>query len=298
MEVGVLAGDPGGVGVGQALHALVAVEVVLHPVLLAGRVDPEEGVRPVAVHVAPRARDAPITHQVGHLVRRLRVERPEVPLHVVVAQPAAAATLLGPDEVRELHRVADEEDRGVVADQVVVALGRVELQRETARVAPGVRGALLAGDRREAGQHVGPDAGLEQRGLRVPRDVLGGLELAEGARALRVHVALGDALAVEVRHLVQEVVVVQQDRAVGAQGQRVAVAGRRGARLGGGPEAGLLGRRGRDRAVGRLREIRGGGHVLDPTSRSGTSQEQRSGWQHSWPISAGTCPARSPGRPS
>jgi hypothetical protein len=49
--------------------------------------------------------------------------------------------LLAADEVRELHGVAQEEDRGVVADQVVVALGRVELQREAAHVAPRVGGA-------------------------------------------------------------------------------------------------------------------------------------------------------------
>ena len=163
VEVRVLAGDPRGVVVGEALDALVAVEVVLDPVLLAGLVDPQVGVRAVAVHVAVGLRDAAVTHQVGHLVRRLRVEAPEVPLHVVVAQPVAAAALLRADEVRELHRVADEEDRGVVADEVVVALGRVELQREAARVAPGVGRALLAGHGREAREHLGLHAGLEQR---------------------------------------------------------------------------------------------------------------------------------------
>ena len=47
--------------------------------------------------------------------------------------------LLGVDEVLELAGVADEEDRGVVAHQVVVALLGVELDREAARVAAGVR---------------------------------------------------------------------------------------------------------------------------------------------------------------
>ena len=247
MEVGVLAGDLRGVVVGESLDALVAVEVVLHPVLLAGLVDPEVGVRPVAVHVAVGLRDAAVTHQVGHLVRRLGVQAPEVPLHVVVAQAGAAATLLRADEVRELHRVADEEDRGVVADEVVVALGRVELQREAARVAPGVGGALLAGDGGEARQHLGLHAGLEERGLGVLRDVLGGLELTERTRALGVHVALRHALAVEVRHLVQEVDVVQQDRAVGADRQRVAVAGRGGAGVRRRAEVRLLRGCGRDR---------------------------------------------------
>ncbi len=259
MEVGVLAGDLRRVGVAEALDALVAVEVVLDPVLLAGLVDPQERVRAVAVHVPVGLRDAPVTHQVGHLVRGLGVEAPEVPLHVVVAQAGAAAALLRADEVRELHRVADEEHRGVVADEVVVALGRVELQREAARVAPGVGGALLAGHRGEAGQHLGLHAGLEQRRLGVRRDVLGGLELTERAGALGVHVALRHALAVEVRHLVQEVVVVQQDRTVGADGQAVAVAGRRSTGLGRRAELRLLRGCGRDRgAVVGLGQVRHG----------------------------------------
>ena len=164
VEVGVLAGDPGGVLVGEPLDALVAVEVVLHPVLLAGRVDPQVGVRAVAVHVAVGPGDAAVAHQVGDLVRGLGVEAPEVPLHVVVAQAGAAEALLRADEVRELHGVADEEDRGVVADEVVVALGGVELQREPAGVAPGVGGALLAGDGGEARQHLG----LHARAGRAP----------------------------------------------------------------------------------------------------------------------------------
>src|SRR5690242_705737 len=74
--------------------------------------------------------------------------------------------LLAADEVRELHRVADEEDRRVVADQVVVALLGVELQREAAHVAPGVGAARLARDGGEACEHVGDDPLPEQRGPR------------------------------------------------------------------------------------------------------------------------------------
>ena len=249
MEVGVLAGDARGVRVGEALDALVAVEMVLDRVLLARVVDPEVGVGAVAVHVPVGPRDPAITHQVGHLVGRLGVEGPEVPLHVVVAQPGAAASLLRADEVRELHRVADEEDRRVVADEVVVALGRVELQREPAWVPPGVGGALLTGYRGEAGEHLGGDAGLEQRRLGERRHVVGRRELPERAGALGVHVALGHPFAVEVGHLVQEVHVVQQDRAVGAEGQRVPVARRGGPGVGGRAEGRLLRGRGRDRLV-------------------------------------------------
>src|SRR3546814_3289306 len=90
----------------EELPALVGLEVVLHPEALTSGVDPHVGVRAVAVHVAPRSRQAPVAHDVRDLVRRLRVGGPEVPLHVVVSQTGVGQALLRPDEVRELHRVA------------------------------------------------------------------------------------------------------------------------------------------------------------------------------------------------
>ena len=108
----------------------------------------------------------------------------------------------------------------------------VELQREAARIAPGVWAAALAGDRREPGHHLGLGAGLEERGLGVLADVLGHLELAERAAALGVGLPLRDALPVEVGHLLDEVVILQQDRAVGPDGQRVLDARRRCAGIG------------------------------------------------------------------
>jgi hypothetical protein len=68
-----------------------------------------------------------------HLVGGLGGKCPKVPLHVVVAQVVIGAPLLGPDEVLEFHRVTHEEDRGVVADDVQVALAGVEPQHEPAR---------------------------------------------------------------------------------------------------------------------------------------------------------------------
>ena len=174
-----------------------------------------------------------VAHQPGDLVGGLRRERPEVPLHVVVAQVGVRQPLLGVDEVLELGRVADEEDRRVVADQVVVALFGVELDREAARVAHGVRAAELAGHRREAHEHRGALTRLEEVGLDVLADVLSDLEEAVSAAALGVHHALGHALAVELGHLLDHVVVLKQDRTVGADGQGVLVAGGRDAGVGG-----------------------------------------------------------------
>src|SRR5882724_2654600 len=132
------------------------------------------------------------------LVERLRRERPEVPLHVVAAQARVGHALLRVDEVLELGRVADEEDWCVVADEVVVALLRVEFQGEAARVAVGIAVALLAGHRGEAGEHGGALAHLvEESGLGPRRNVRRHLEVAERAAALGVGDALGHALAVE-----------------------------------------------------------------------------------------------------
>ena len=135
--------------------------------------------------------------------------------------------------MRELDRVADEEDRGVVAHQIPVAFFGVELQGEATRVADRVGRAVFERNGREAGERFGRGALLQRGGLGELADVLGDLEDAEGAAAFGVGLALGDALAVEVRHLVDEMVIVQQDRAVCANGQRVAVAGRRRSGRGG-----------------------------------------------------------------
>ena len=116
---------------GQELDALVGLEVVLHPEHLAGRVQPAVGVAGVAVHVPPRLRNAtvPISQATWCADSGTKVQKS--PLHVVVAEVRRLQPLLAADEVLELHRVTDEEDRRVVADEVEVALGGVELQRET-----------------------------------------------------------------------------------------------------------------------------------------------------------------------
>ena len=198
--------------------------MVLQPDFLSAGVDPAVGLGAVAVHVPPGPRDAAVAHQVGDLVRGLRGQGPEVPLHVVVAQPVVGAALLRADEVLELHRVLDEEHRGVVADQVVVALGGVELDREPARVPPGVGGSPLPRHGREPDDQPGRGAGLEHGRLGELADVVRHLEPAECAAALGVRLPLRDPLAVELGHLLDQVAVLEQDRATGADGQRVLVA--------------------------------------------------------------------------
>ncbi len=213
-----------GLGLGQVLDALVGDEVVAHPELLPGGVDPHEGMSAVEVHVPPAAWDAAIAHQPGDLVRRLRRERPEVPLHVVVTKVVVSAALLGPNETRKLQRVAQEEHRGVIADDVVIALGGVELQREAPRVAPGVWAAALTGNGGEPDHRFGCGSWLKHCRLGERADIIGHLEAAERTRALGVRLALGHAFAIELRQLLDEVVVMQQNRSVRPDAQRMLVA--------------------------------------------------------------------------
>ena len=123
------------------------------------------------------------------------------------------------DEVGELDGVADEEHAEVVADQVPVAVLGVELDREAARVARRLGGVPPAGDRGEAQGDVGALALLlKELGARVLRDGLVapgavGLEVAIRGGPARVHDALGDALAIDVADLLEELVVLERRRA-------------------------------------------------------------------------------------
>ena len=146
------------------------------------------------------------------------------------------------DQVGELDRVLDEEDRDVVADQVPVALLGVELDREAAHVARRVHRAGAAGHGGEAHEHLGLLADLGQDlGARVLGQRLGQLEVAVRRRAAGVNDALGDPLVVEVLDLLAQDEVFQQRRAAPTGLQRVLVVADRDAMVGRHPGVGRRG---------------------------------------------------------
>src|SRR6185369_13207033 len=104
--IGILAGNSIGLRLRKKLDTLVSFEVILHPEALASGVYPHVRMAGEAIHVPPGLRDAAITHQPSDLVSRLRRQRPEVPLHIVVAQATVSTPLLRTNEVLELHWVA------------------------------------------------------------------------------------------------------------------------------------------------------------------------------------------------
>ncbi|MCY1423442.1 hypothetical protein D9M71_391530 [compost metagenome] len=129
--------------------------------------------------------------------------------------------LLGVDEVGELERIADEEYGSVIAHHVPVALLGVELQGEATHVALGISGSEFTCYGGEAREQLGLLADFgEHRSLAVAGDVVGDDQGAIGAPALGMHDALGNALAVLMGQLLDQVVVLEQQRPArpGAEG--------------------------------------------------------------------------------
>ena len=142
------------------------------------------------------------------------------------------------DQVRELDRVLDEEDGDVVANQIPVALGRIELDRKAAHVARRIDRARAAGDGREAGEQFGLLAHLGQDlGRGEFRQTVGQFEEAVGGRAAGMDDPLRDTLVVEMLNLLAKHEVFQQGRAAPAGLERVLIVADRRAVIGG--QAGL-----------------------------------------------------------
>ena len=137
------------------------------------------------------------------------------------------------DHVGELDRILDEEHGDVVADQIPVALLRVELDREATHVAGEVERSLAPGDRREAHERRGAcTAPLEEVGTGDVRQRVVGLEEPVGAIAPGVDDALGNPFVVEVEDLLAEVEVLECRRASLPHTERVLVVCDRHALLG------------------------------------------------------------------
>lgn len=68
------------------------------------------------------------------------------PEHISISEMAPGVPLLGVNEVRELGRITNEEDRGVVEDPIPVTLVGPEFDGEASRVTGCVSRARLTTD--------------------------------------------------------------------------------------------------------------------------------------------------------
>jgi len=218
---GVVWGGTGELGcllLGEELDTLLGEEVDLGVDPLALLVGELEGVSRVALHLAVAVGDTTVTEEPHDLVDRLGVVAEVVPEHgrVLGARKVGLrVALLGVDEVRELCRVAEEEDGRVVEDPVHVALARLQLDGEASWVTGGVGGAGLATDGRESDGDRAFEALVGEAVCEA--DVLErlcALENTVGSGSLGVDDTLRDALSIKVREEIDKVEVLEEERSI------------------------------------------------------------------------------------
>jgi len=206
-----------GVLLSDEASTLLRLEVDLSVNPLALLVDELGGVAVVTVHLAPVLRDTTVTHENHDLVDRLGVLRQVVPEHgrvIGVGQVGGGITLLGVDEERELGGVSQEEDGGVVGNDIPVTFVGTELDRETTRVSGAVVRARLTTNGRESDSDGALLAGLEDVGHAEVVERVGGLVETVGTTTLGVNDTLGNTLAVEVGEEVYQVEVLEKERSI------------------------------------------------------------------------------------
>src|SRR6188472_2026403 len=106
------------------------------------------------------------------------------------------------DEIRELHRVLNEEHGDIVADEVPIAFVRVELYRKTAHIARRICRPALAQNRRKAHENRRSLARFgKERGTRDSCHRRIALEIAMRSGTASMNDALRDALVIEMGDL-------------------------------------------------------------------------------------------------
>ena len=163
-----------------------------------------------------------------------RRKRPEIPHRGRTAEVGLGIAFLCVDEVTELERITDEEDRRIVAHQVPIAFFGVELDCKATYIAFGIGRAAFTGDDREAHKHLSLLVYLrEELGLRVAGDIVRHGEDAMSSRSFGVNHSFRHALTVEVRHLLDQMEILHQEWATWTSRQRILVITYRAARLSG-----------------------------------------------------------------
>ncbi|CDN42513.1 hypothetical protein BN871_BK_00360 [Paenibacillus sp. P22] len=199
----------------EAAHALLRHPPQLGVHAVAMLVHPFERMDAGAAHLAVVRGNAFVGEQMHQHVGGLGSQRHEIPVAVGCLQVRAWIRLQGVDHVRELHRVADEEDRQVVADKIVVPLRRIELDGEAARIAQRLGGMLAVDDGGEADEDRRLGSGiLQERRLGPALHAGRRAEYAMRACAAGMDDALRHAFPVEMGQLLQQLVILQQRRAV------------------------------------------------------------------------------------
>jgi hypothetical protein len=208
----------------EILHTTCGLPVEFYVGFLTCLGDELECVHTEAFHVTVIGWDTNVVEQEREHVAGFRDVGEEVHDAPWLLEVALGVGLQGVDHVREFDPVPDEENWDIIPDHVEVPFPRVELHSEPTRVTERLGAASLVDHSGEADDQRGLHARRpEEVGAREVGDVVCHFEEALGAGAARVHHALRDALSVELRQLLHQVVILQQHRAAGTHRERVVV---------------------------------------------------------------------------
>lgn len=206
------------------LDSGISLVVILDPELFAISVNPFVSMRRVAVHVSKAIRSSSVREENSELVEGLGMLAPEVPGGIIVGSTSLGVVLLGMDEVRELDGVSDEENGGVVTNEVVDTLLSVMLDRESSGVSDNIRSASLTSNSGESGKDRSLLANLvEIISSGVLGNILRHLEISMSAGTLGMHDSLRDSLRVKLGELVDKMSVLEESGASDSGGLRVLV---------------------------------------------------------------------------
>src|SRR6476469_3942515 len=100
---------------GEIINTLHGFEVEFAPNSFSLSIDEAERMAAKTVHLAVVFRRTAIGKQNSYLMQSFWTQRPEIPLGVSIFEMGLGMALLRVDQIREFERIADEENRGVVA---------------------------------------------------------------------------------------------------------------------------------------------------------------------------------------
>jgi hypothetical protein len=109
-------------------------------------VNPLVSVRAVSIQVSVAIRSTTIREEDGDLMKSISGVCPEVPNHVGISKVSLRISLLGMQKVRELNRILDKEDRGVISNHIVVAFLSVELNSESSGISNAISRSSFTGN--------------------------------------------------------------------------------------------------------------------------------------------------------
>ena len=138
------------------------------------------------------------------------------------------------NQIREFHRVLNEKNRNVVADQIPIALVGIELDSKTSHIAHRIGRAPFSNDGREAYEDRCPLAGLgEQRRSRIFFKRVVAFEIPMCGRTAGMDYALRYALVVKMGNLLAQNKILKQRRPAKSSFERILIVGDRNALISG-----------------------------------------------------------------